>query len=129
MDLRAGTPFLSFILWPDKKALLRSEAPLAILLFKIARRALVREKGGINADRIKNDPAFQRTRENGNEFGRACKAGKLLRQAIRPLLLSAQDSRLVSRLVTEMMKVIPGGQYEHPWATNVFDGETECLMA
>jgi hypothetical protein len=32
---------------------------------------LAREKGGVDASRIKNDPAFQRTRENGSEFGRA----------------------------------------------------------
>ena len=29
---------------------------------------LAREKGGVDASRIKNDPAFQRTRENGSEF-------------------------------------------------------------
>ena len=37
---------------------------------------LAREKGGIDASRIASDPAFQRTRENGSEFGRAGKAGK-----------------------------------------------------
>ncbi|HEY0092582.1 MAG TPA: hypothetical protein VGB43_08860, partial [Flavobacterium sp.] len=36
---------------------------------------LAREKGGIEASRIASDPAFQRTRENGSEFGRAGRAG------------------------------------------------------
>lgn len=45
--------------------------------------ALVREKGGVSADKIANDPAFQRTRENGEEFGAAGIAGKVLRDAVR----------------------------------------------
>ena len=48
---------------------------------------LAREKGGVDADRIKNDPNFERTRENGAEFGRAGAAGKLLRTALRALLI------------------------------------------
>jgi len=39
-----------------------------------------------DASRIANDPAFQRTRENGSEFGRAGKGGKVIRNAIRILL-------------------------------------------
>jgi hypothetical protein len=58
----------------------------------------MREKSGIDANRIKNDPAFQRTRENGSEFGRAGKAGKTLRTALRTLLLNSSDGRVVSRL-------------------------------
>lgn len=30
---------------------------------------LIRGKGGVSKKRIKNDPAFQRTRENRMEFG------------------------------------------------------------
>ena len=66
---------------------------------------LVREKGGVDGKRIKKDPVFQRTRENGTEFGRAGCAGKLLRTAVRPLILNA-DNRVVSRLHQQMMKVI-----------------------
>ena len=46
---------------------------------------LVRQKGGIDGDRMKNDPAFARTRENNEEFGRAGASGKLLRTALRSL--------------------------------------------
>ncbi|MBM6498632.1 hypothetical protein [Flavobacterium macrobrachii] len=66
---------------------------------------LIREKGGVDAKRIKNDPAFQRTRENGMEFGRAGKDGKLLRTALRQVLLHA-DNRLVSRMQRAMMLVL-----------------------
>jgi hypothetical protein len=75
---------------------------------------LAREKGGIEKSRIESDPAFQRTRENGSEFGRAGKAGKLLRTALRALLLNSADGRMVSRLTKEMV--------------NVIDGEAELLL-
>lgn len=49
-----------------------------ITFYKTQDGHLPREKGGIDANRIKNNPAFQRTLENGSEFGRAGKAGKIL---------------------------------------------------
>lgn len=67
---------------------------------------LAREKGGVDGDRIKNDPAFQRTRENGSEFGRAGKAGRVLRNAFRILLQNASDSKVTSRLTKEMLRII-----------------------
>jgi hypothetical protein len=67
---------------------------------------LAREKDRIDASRIKNDPASQRTRENGAEFGRAGKACKILRTAFRTLLIDSADSRMVSRLTQSMVKVI-----------------------
>ena len=56
-----------------------------ISFYKTTDGHLARGKGGIDPERIKNDPAFQRTRENGSEFGTAGKGGKLLRNAIRIL--------------------------------------------
>ena len=67
---------------------------------------LARGKGGVSAARIASDPSFQRTRENGAEFGEAGKAGKTLRKSLRGLLQNASDSRMVSRLTQEMVKVV-----------------------
>jgi hypothetical protein len=53
-----------------------------ITFYKTSDGHLAREKGGVDASLIKNDPAFQRTRENGAEFGRAGKGGKTLRSAV-----------------------------------------------
>lgn len=89
---------------------------------------LAREKGGIEASRIANDPAFQRTRENGAEFGRAGKAGKVLRTAIRPLLLNSADSRMASRLTQQMVKVIQADMVSERGLRNVIDGEAELLQ-
>ena len=88
---------------------------------------LAREKGGVSADKIANDPNFQRTRENGEEFGRAGKAGKLLRNAIRAMLQNASDSRMVSRLTQKMVEVIQEDTTNPRGLRNVIDGEAELL--
>lgn len=66
---------------------------------------LAREKGGVEADRIKNDPAFERTRENGAEFGSSASSGKLLRDAIRTMMQNASDGRVTSRLTKVMTQI------------------------
>lgn len=66
---------------------------------------LAREKGGVEADRIKNDPAFVRTRENGSEFGNSARSGKMLRDAIRTMMQNASDSRVTARLTKLMTQI------------------------
>jgi hypothetical protein len=88
---------------------------------------IVKEKTRINAGRIAADKAFARTRENNAEFGRAGKAGKLLRTAIRTLLITAKDKRVTSRLTGEMMKVIKADATSTRGLRNVVDGEAEML--
>ena len=99
-----------------------------ITFYKSKDGYLAKEKGGIPADRIANDPNFQRTRENGSEFGRAGKAGKILRNAVRGLLQNAKDGRVVSRLTTEFVKVIQADVTSQRGLRNVIDGETELLQ-
>ena len=99
-----------------------------ITFYKTQDGHLAREKGGIDASRIKNDPAFQRTRENGSEFGRAGKAGKVLRTALRALLLNSADGRMVSRLTQTMVKVIQADMVSERGLRNVIDGEVDLLV-
>lgn len=61
---------------------------------------------GINPDRIKNDPVFERTRENNAEFGRAGKAAKFMRVVFRELTIIAKDRETQSRLVKVLSRVI-----------------------
>ena len=65
----------------------------------------LRTKGGVDGNRIKNDPNFERTRENNNEFGSSAKSGKLLRRAILDLISNVKDSKLSSRLTQTMIRV------------------------
>ena len=99
-----------------------------ITFYKSKDGYLARERGGISADRIASDPTFQRTRENGAEFGRAGLAGKLLRTALRALLQNASDSKMVSRLTREMIRVIQADQTNPRGLRNVIDGEAELLL-
>ena len=98
-----------------------------ITFYKTKDGHLAREKGGIDASRIANDPAFQRTRENGSEFGRAGKAGKILRTALRQVLINSADGRMVSRLTQAMTKVIQADATNPRGLRNVIDGEAELL--
>jgi hypothetical protein len=88
---------------------------------------LAREKGGIDKERMKNDPAFQRTRENGAEFGRAGKAGRLLRTSVRPLLLKAADGRVASRMTREMVKVVKSDTSNNRGERKVTEGDVLLL--
>jgi hypothetical protein len=76
-----------------------------ITFYKTRDGHLAREKGGIDASRIANDPAFVRTRENGAEFGASASSGKLVRNALRPLMMKAADKRVTSR-ITKLMTTI-----------------------
>ena len=88
---------------------------------------LVKTKSAISADRIANDPAFQRTRENGDEFGKAGKAGRLIRSSLKALLQNASDTKLPSRLVQALMEVIKADLTSTRGQRNVIDGEAELL--
>ena len=88
---------------------------------------LVKEKTDIGK-RIATDKSFQRTRENNAEFGRAGKAGKTLRAAIKTLLLNAKDGRMTSRLTKEMMKVVKADATSDRGKRNVIDGEVGFLL-
>src|SRR6478609_8220348 len=98
-----------------------------ITFYKTQDGHLAREKGGVDASRIKNDPAFQRTIENGSEFGRAGKAGKMLRTALRTFLMNSADSRMVSRLTQAMVKVSQADSVSERGCEKVFGGEPRLL--
>jgi hypothetical protein len=87
-------------------SLLKIEGTLDNLTFyKSADGHLVRTKGGVSKNRIMNDPAFARTRENGVEFGHSASSGKMLRDAIGVFVFRAKDSKLSSRLMKVMSDV------------------------
>ncbi|HQW44988.1 MAG TPA: hypothetical protein PLX74_12470 [Chitinophagaceae bacterium] len=88
---------------------------------------IAKQKTSLKGERIATDPAFKRTRENGAEFGRAGKAGKVLRNAVRTVLQNAKDKRVTSRLTGEMMKVVKADSTSTRGLRNVLDGELELL--
>lgn len=98
-----------------------------VTFYKTKDGYLAREKGGIDKNRIMNDPAFQRTRENGNEFGRAGKAGQLIRKSLRMLLKQASDNRLISRLLQHLMRIIKSDPINERGKRTVQDGDMSIL--
>ncbi len=76
-----------------------------LTFYKSADGLLVRTRGGVSKQRIMNDPAFIRTRENGAEFTHSAQAGKLLRMALGGLVFKAKDRRMSSRLLAVMAKL------------------------
>ena len=112
----------------QQKGIIKLKGTLGdITFYKSQDGYLAREKGSLDASRIATDPNFQRTRENGEEFGRAGKAGKMLRTSIRALLLSVADSKMVGRLTKQMVKVIQADTTSIRGKRNVIDGEAELL--
>lgn len=88
------------------KSLLKIEGTLdGMTFYKGKEGYLVRTKGGVSKIRIENDPAFIRTRENGNEFGQIAKSGKLFRQALAPLLADVKDGSLTARVMKQMSQI------------------------
>jgi len=98
-----------------------------ISFYKTTDGHLAREKGGVDASRIANDPAFQRTRENGSEFGRAGKGGKVLRNAIRVLLQNAKDKRVVSRLTKDLLSIVKTDTTNERGLRTIPDGNLSLL--
>ena len=99
-----------------------------ITFFKTADGYLAREHAPISAEQIANNPAFQRTRENNQEFGRAVKASVLLRKALRPMLAGTKTGRLQALLTRDFMRVIKADSANLRGNRNVMDGEAELLQ-
>jgi hypothetical protein len=112
-----------------QRGIIKIEGTLGdITFFKTEDGYIVKEKTHISGKRIATDPAFQRTRENNAEFGRAGKASKVLRNAIRTVLQNAKDKKVTSRLTTEMLKVVKADAVNARGLRKVLDAETEMLQ-
>jgi hypothetical protein len=98
-----------------------------LTFYKSGSDYLARTKGGIDGDRIKNDPQFARTRENGQEFLRAVKAGKLLRDAFREQLNQASDRLMNGRLTSVFSKVVKSDTTSARGDRTVSAGDTSLL--
>jgi hypothetical protein len=85
-----------------------------------------RLKSSLNKERIQSDPKFARTRENGREFGRAAKSGKLVRMAFADIT-TARDGRMISRLHKEMMFCLQADTTHDRGLRTVSDGDPLLL--
>jgi hypothetical protein len=113
----------------DKNAFGCTSQPISQQLkFNIRSKATSTSTGGASADRIKNDPAFERTRENMAEFGRAGKAAKLLRTIFRDVTINAKDRITQARLAKVTQRIITTDPVNERGARTVNNGELQQLM-
>lgn len=88
-------------------SLVKFEGKIGDLSFyKDKRGYQARMKGGPTKDQINSDPRFQRTKENGQEFGRAANASKKLREQLRELLSQGSDAAFSNRLTGRMNRIL-----------------------
>jgi hypothetical protein len=96
-------------------------------LYKTRNGYQARKKSGVDGKRILTDPRFERTRENFAEFGRAGRAGKFLRTALRSQLVKVFPGKMHTRLTQAMMGVIRADKTSIRGQRNVIDGEVTLL--
>jgi len=112
-----------------QKGIIKLTGPVGdVSFYKSGTEYLARTKGGVDADRIKTDPAFARTRENGQEFGRAGKASKLLRNALKVPISKSADNQVASRLTTALLKVIQADTTNARGERTVLAGDLSLLV-
>ena len=95
--------------------------------YKSGGEYFARTKGGVDGERIRTDPRFERTRENGREFQRAVKAGKLLRDAFSERIFLTADRGMSGRLTSALSKVVKSDQESIRGERNVMNGELGIL--
>jgi hypothetical protein len=69
----------------------------------------VKTKSRVSRNRILNDPAYKRTRENMQEFGAAARCSKAFRESFASIARLVGDSYLSARLTGKMRGIIPNG--------------------
>lgn len=74
--------------------------------FKTKNGYQARVKGGVSADRIKNDPAYQRTRENNVEFATVSATAKNIRDVLRTMILQTRDPKMATRLSSRVFRMM-----------------------
>jgi len=70
---------------------------------------LVKTKSSVSKNRIMNDPAYRRTRENMQEFGGAARIGKALREAFAGVVKLMADTFMGGRINGIMKRVNSNG--------------------
>lgn len=90
----------------SQKSILKVRGTLDDLtFFNLQGKHFVRRKTSLDGQRLKNDPAFRRTRENMQEFGTITGQARLIRAAFHQLLNHTKESYLQGRLVKTLYAV------------------------
>lgn len=64
-----------------------------------------RKKGGVDKNRLLNDPKYKRTREHMAEFGLAIKGAKLIRKSLLKAVIGSTDNKVSNRLSAKLVSI------------------------
>ena len=73
--------------------------------YKTKEGSMVRMKGGVDRNRILNDPKFARTRENMAEFGIIAQTGRILRTSLSNYVRKISDHKASNRMTSLLTKL------------------------
>jgi hypothetical protein len=82
---------------------------------------------GIDGKRIKTDPSYERAREHAQEFGRAGKTVKLLRQAFMYWINKLNEPRLTGRMIKAVLDALKADSTSNKGERNLLQGHPEML--
>ena len=98
-----------------------------IIFYKNEFGYFAKSYGRISKSRIKNDPVFQRTRNNSAEFGKAAKSKGLVRRAFNILAHIAADKRNFHRLISFFLRIIKLDPVNAPGNRSVTHSDLKLL--
>ncbi|MEZ4858415.1 MAG: hypothetical protein R2781_06350 [Flavobacteriaceae bacterium] len=93
-----------------QKSFVKFKGTMDDLTFYIRKgRYLVRKKGGVDRERILNDPNYERVRENMSEFAAASKVATTFRKSLNSLIKQLGGTTVQARLMRIFRKIINKG--------------------
>ncbi len=69
-----------------------------VTFYQLDGQHYIKKKTQLDGNRVKNDPAFQRTQENFKEFGTVGVVARQIREAFTKMVKKTADPRMISRL-------------------------------
>ena len=95
---------------PKQKSIVKIKGTMDDMTFYQSKgRHYVRMKGGVDKERILNDPQFARVRENMSEFAAAAKVAATFRKSLNTLIKQLGGTTVQARLMRIFRKIINTG--------------------
>jgi len=99
-----------------------------LTFFRKNGKSFVKTKSRVSRNRILNDPAYRRTRENMQEFGGAASCSKAFRDSFASIARLVGDTYLSARITGKLRGVLPNGVGLRGERTIDLVDNTESLM-
>ena len=94
----------------QNNSFIRLEGTLdGLTFFRKNGKNFVKTKSRVSRNRILNDPAYKRTRENMQEFGGAARCSKAFRDSFATIARLVGDTYLSARTTGKVRGILPGG--------------------